>query len=383
MSQPDHDIIIAGAGPVGTALALMLARHTHRPERIALAGRALGTPLAGHDDPRTLALNHGSQALLATLNAWPAQTAAITTVHVSQRGRLGRTVISPENLGVETLGYVAGYGPLLATLHEQARQAGITCLEGEFDNGGPQPGRASGIVAGRQLTARLLVQSDGVRPTQIFRQYNQHAILAQVRASLPRAGWAFERFTRQGPLALLPHPAGADTWALVWCTTPGEAEHLRHLPAHDFNTALNDCFGARLGHLQLCGERAVFPLTLHAGPQRLGNHAVAIGNAAQTLHPVAGQGLNLGLRDAAQLAQSLAPWLARPHTPVGDSLDHFLNRRRADRWVTTAITDTLPRVFTTGNPLVEHACGLALLAMDLLPPLREPLARHLLHGLRR
>src|SRR5690606_6634213 len=145
----------------------------------------------------------------------------------------------------------------------------------------------------------------------------------------PRPGWAFERFTRQGPLALLPHPAGPDIWGLVWCTTPAEAEHLRKVPADDFNGALDACFGSRLGNLQLQGERAVFPLTMHAGPQRLGRHAVAIGNASQTLHPVAGQGLNLGLRDAAQLAQSLAPWLAHTHTPVDAALDHFLGRRRA------------------------------------------------------
>src|SRR5690606_9836514 len=109
---------------------------------------------------------------------------------------------------------------------------------------------------------------------------------------------------------------------------------------------------------------------------------VAIGNAAQTLHPVAGQGLNLGLRDVAQLAQVLAPWLARPETdPVG-LLAHFARQRRPDRWLTAGITDFLPRIFATGNPLVDHAGGLALLALDMLPALRNPLARHLLQGLR-
>jgi len=151
----------------------------------------------------------------------------------------------------------------------------------------------------------------------------------------------------------------------------------------------------------------VFPLSLHAGPSLVNARCVAIGNAAQTLHPVAGQGLNLGLRDAAQFAQAMAPWLARLHGTGSEEarpgvarpgaarpspaqaesdpaplLRQFAGRRRADRWLTAGITDFLPRVFATGNPLVEHAGGLALLALDLAPPLRKPLARHLLQGLR-
>lgn len=121
---------------------------------------------------------------------------------------------------------------------------------------------------------------------------------------------------------------------------------------------------------------------MHAGPSLINARTVAIGNAAQTLHPVAGQGLNLGLRDAAQLGQALAPWLARPQGDATHRLAQFARNRRPDRWLTAGITDFLPRVFTTGNPLVEHACGLALLTLDMLPPLRHSLARQLLQGLR-
>jgi 2-octaprenyl-6-methoxyphenol hydroxylase len=117
-------------------------------------------------------------------------------------------------------------------------------------------------------------------------------------------------------------------------------------------------------------------------PALLGQRAIAIGNAAQTLHPVAGQGLNLGLRDAAQLAIALGPWLAQPDSDPTHLLADFARRRRPDRLLTGGVTDFLPRIFATGNPLVEHAGGLALLALDVLPGLRRPLARHLLQGLR-
>ncbi len=114
----------------------------------------------------------------------------------------------------------------------------------------------------------------------------------------------------------------------------------------------------------------------------INQRTVAIGNAAQTLHPVAGQGLNLGLRDVAQLALTLAPWLAKPATDVTPYLLEFTRRRRMDRWLTASITDFLPRIFTTGNPLIEHGSGLALLGLDVIPPVRQTLARHLLQGLR-
>jgi 2-octaprenyl-6-methoxyphenol hydroxylase len=171
-------------------------------------------------------------------------------------------------------------------------------------------------------------------------------------------------------------------YSVVWCSPPAEADRRMQLGNSAFIDELESNFGARLGNLSCLGARHVFPLSLHAGPSLVNAYTIAIGNAAQTLHPVAGQGLNLGLRDAAQLAQALIPWLVRPTQDVTPLMASFAQRRRADRWLTMGITDFLPRVFSTGNPLLEHAGGLALLAMDLLPPLRAPLARQLLQGLR-
>ncbi|SHH93712.1 FAD-dependent monooxygenase [Pollutimonas bauzanensis] len=386
MDAPTYDIAISGAGPVGSALALILAAKSPDPRRIALIGRhAAALPGAAPaaqapPDPRTLALNHGSRVLLEQLGAWPGASASIDVVHVSQRGRLGRTLIDCAELGVARLGSVVAYDALLASLRRALARSGVALLEappGRAVTGPVEPDRG-----GRRVSSALAVQSDGSRPQGIRRDYKQHAVLATVRAARPRQGWAFERFTAQGPLAVLPHPQGNDVYGIVWCCPPAQAQRLLALDGPAFEAALHDAFGDRLGRFLCLGERHVFPLSLHAGPSLLDARTVAIGNAAQTLHPVAGQGLNLGLRDAAQLGQALAPWLARPHTDAGHLLAQFARNRRPDRWLTAGITDFLPRVFTTGNPLVEHACGLALLTLDLLPALRNTLARQLLQGLR-
>lgn len=385
MDTPTYDIAISGAGPVGSALALMLAAKTPRPDRIALIGAPFSPPPADGKktaaaDPRTLAMNHGSRVLLEKLGAWPDSWADITTVHVSQQGRMGRTLIQHAELGVPRLGSVVPYDALLDRLHTALQNSGVMLKEG-LPSQRLSAGRVDWLLNDETFSSALSVQSDGARPQGIARDYGQHAVLSTVRALRPLPGWAFERFTRQGPLALLPHPHGADLYALVWCNSPGRADELMQLGDSSFADALHETFGDRLGSFRTSAPRFVFPLSMHAGPLRLDARRVAIGNAAQTLHPVAGQGLNLGLRDAAQLAQTLAPWLAQ-----GGNADHaltaFERQRRPDRWLTGAITDFLPRVFATGNPLVEHTAGLALMALDAVPALRKPLARQLLQGLR-
>lgn len=387
MDTPDFDIVILGAGPVGSALALALARKAPDPGRIALLGPArppapnAGTDDAAGVDPRCLALNHGSRVFLESLGAWPAQAAEIRHVHVSQRRRLGRVVIDHAELGVPRLGDVVRYDDVLDALHRALDASGVIRIDGRA-----LPRLCGNRVECRHeagvITAHLAVQSDGARPIGVERHYGQHAVLANVRASLPRPGWAYERFTRTGPLALLPHPQSQDIYSMVWCCGPEKADALRSMPVAEFNRCLHDEFGDRLGEFSSVSRRSVFPLALHAGPSRINAQCIAVGNAAQTLHPVAGQGLNLGLRDVAQLAQALQQWLLRPDTDPTPHCGEFTRRRNPDRWLTMAITDFLPRVFTTGNPLVEHAGGAALLAMDLVPFLRNQLARQLLQGLR-
>jgi 2-octaprenyl-6-methoxyphenol hydroxylase len=386
MDTPTYDISISGAGPAGSALALILARHAPAPQRIAVIGRHPGIDAeaglpAPKGDPRTLALNHGSRVLLEQLGAWPAECASIGTVHVSQQGRLGRTLIKHNELGVPRLGSVVAYEGLMAALRRALNASGVSLVSGT-----PVPtlggDRMVFDMGNDSFTSRLSILSDGSRPKGLERTYQQHAVLTTLRASRPRVGWAFERFTREGPLAILPHPDGGDLYGLVWCCAPATAKRLLALPDDAFVADLQQTFGDRLGALLCQGERHVFPLSMHAGPSVVNARTVAIGNAAQTLHPVAGQGLNLGLRDAAQLGITLAPWLADSDADPEPLLQRYAARRRPDRWLTAGITDFLPRVFSTGNPLVEHAGGLALLSLDISPWLRTPLARHLLQGLR-
>lgn len=381
MTRPDFDIAICGAGPVGCAVALLLQAQHPDPRRIAVFGQrtaAQGQKL----DPRTLALNHGSQQLLQQLKAWPTSAAAIHTVHVSQKGRLGRTLITPNELGVTHLGQVVNYDDLVSQLRAQLQKTPVQHLEIAQPVQVQSHHHAHIQTEYAEYTAALAIQSDGLRPNQLTREYNQYALLATVQSSQSKTAWAYERFTEFGPLALLPHPNQADCYALVWCNAPNRTQHLLELDHTGFEHELYAQFGARLGRLRLVSERFSFPLALAAGPILPAPHRVAIGNAAQTLHPVAGQGLNLGLRDAAQLALSLRPWQAQPLRPIQPFLQNYAEQRQPDRWVTGSITDFLPRIFATRNPLIQHACGLGLLTMDLVATARLPLARQLLQGLR-
>jgi 2-octaprenyl-6-methoxyphenol hydroxylase len=366
----------------------MLARVAPDPARIALlagsapasAAPSAAVPAA---DPRVLAMNHGSRVLLESLHAWPERSADIRNIHVSQRGRLGRTLIQNTDFGVPQLGSVVAYSGLHAKLDECVAACGVTVLPGPPARIGRQDADGVRVEQGEDtLLCRVAVQSDGAGAADVRRDYGQHAVLTTAHAALPRRGWAWERFTAEGPLALLPHPQTPDAYSVVWCSAPGRAAELAALDNAAFSQALSAAFGDRLGRLSSQAPRHVFPLALSARRAQVHGRVAAIGNAAQTLHPVAGQGLNLGLRDAARLAQTLGGWLDHPSANPAPALAEFARARYADRAITAGLTDLMPRVFSTGLAPVEHACGLALLALDLASPLRAPLAQHLLQGFR-
>ncbi len=384
MENLDFDIAIIGAGPVGLALACALDH---------LAGSSLKVGLFQADRPdmhnpqrdtRVLALNHGSRVFLERIHGWPGEHAPIQTVHVSQKGRLGRTLIRHEDFDVPALGYVVPYRSLHAALQLQVDQGRITRLTGAPATllNDPASGSVSISQHGRQYRARIAVQCDGARPDTRLRDYRQHAIITSARASLPRPGWAWERFTREGPLAVLPHPVFPEAQSIVWCTSPERARTLLAADDATFSRELTEHFGDRLGNFSVLESRHIFPLALSVAKNTVDGRIATIGNAAQALHPVAGQGLNLGLRDVAGLLHALHAWLHQVQSDPQTALSEFANGRRADRSITRQLTDFMPRIFTTGNPMVEHACGLSLLALDLAEPLRRPLARHLLQGYR-
>ena len=385
MQPQDFDLAILGGGPVGSALALLLARLVPQPARIALLQSETASQY-GHRpelDPRVLAVNHGSRVLLESLGAWPQQAALIQTIHVSQRGRLGRTVIRHHDFNVPELGCVVRYSQLYDKLASAIATSGVQVLSGDSARVIGQDTAGVSIEQGpRRVRAKLVVHADGLAGIETTRQYTQSALLTRARASRPRPGWAFERFTNEGPLAVLPHPEALGQQSIVWCCTPERANALQALAPKDFSLALTEMFGSRLGTLTVDSPVACVPLAMTLRPQTIDGRCAAIGNAAQTLHPVAGQGLNLGLRDAATLAIALREWVVAPEQTPSAALQRYEQLRGPDRQLTVRLTDLLSRVFTTKAPVVEHAAGLALLGMDLLPALRAPLARHLLQGLR-
>jgi 2-octaprenyl-6-methoxyphenol hydroxylase len=379
MNRSLNTVAICGAGPVGMTLALMLARRGVAGADITLLdARTVEQAVA---DPRSVALSWGSRQMLDDAGAWPLSSpaTAIHTIHVSRAGQFGRSLMDRAEHDVDALGYVARYGDVVDALARACVRAGIDVR---------RPARvvaidedAAGVVLhlddGRTVAASVAVQAEGgtfgAQGNKAHsRDYGQSAVIARVSASRPVAHRAFERFTSEGPLALLPQ-AGLDhhQYALVWCARPERAQELLALGDVAFLAALGRAFGERLGVFTGVSKRTSYPLGLTTDARSTAR-TVAIGNAAQTLHPVAGQGLNLGLRDAAVLARMLAQ---------GESLEGFDAMRSGDRGLTVGLTDAMARVFAGTGP-VQSLLGLSLGVLDAVGPARRALASVMMFGRR-
>jgi len=385
MHTTQFNVAIVGGGPTGCVLAILLAKLTANPQSLVLfqSEQQSRYGVKVIDDPRVIAVNEGTRVLLEDLGAWPHDAAAIHTIHVSQANRLGRTLIRDLDMGVPALGYVVPYASLHQKLLQKANACGVTVITGASAKLHQAQDRVWVEHDGQQIECRLGVRADGMRQQSGLEHYDQVALLGQLQASSPRPGWAFERFTQEGPFAVLPHPASPDLLSLVWCCSPARADHILKLPRHAQEAEMMRSFGERLGDLKMISPSlGRFALYKSFEPTTVDGRTVSIGNAAQTLHPVAGQGLNLALRDAATLAHCLRDWIAEPERPLGKPLAIYTRLRDQDRTLTSRLTDLMSRVFTTRIPVVEHAAGLALLSLDLCPPARSVLARHLMQGLR-
>ena len=385
------DIAICGAGPVGQALALMLIKRGVNPANIALIDAK--TEQQAANDVRSIALSYGSRQLLEQVGAWPIVSTAIEQIHVSRQGYFGRTLIDCNAHQVPALGYVARYKNIIAPLNNALKNIPqLHFLRPHqvvhiIDN----PNDKSVVIAldnHPQIHAAIVVQAEGGLFGEQTQQaehidYQQTAIISHVTASAPIAARAYERFTAQGPLALLPQENG---YALVWCANPATAEQLKSLDEPAFLSALQSAFGERVGRFISCQERHTFALGLNAHNAAPTGRCIRIGNAAQTLHPVAGQGLNLGLRDAYQLAK----YISTAATP--QALHDFDQSRQTDRQRTKQLTSTMAQVFTTQNPSdaanltdkVKQTClGGALGLIDTNPPAQQWLAQQMMFGVRR
>ena len=377
----DTDILILGAGPVGMTLALALADSGQRVRLLDRRPRG-----AWADDPRGLALSHGCRQLLERLDAWNASAGTpIKEIHVSQRGGFGRTMINASDYGTPALGYVMRYRDLAAAL--DARIPATQWLE---------PGQVATIATNdegalvtvtrgdvtQQITARLVVHAEGTPqndPDVSVSDYDQHAVIAEVRPATPHGNRAWERFTPDGPLALLPI---GDDYSVVFTVPPARAERLLALDDDEFLAALRTQFGTRLDFVRT-GPRAAYPLALRVRRHLTQPRQVWIGNAAQALHPVSGQGFNLGLRDAWELAEKLLDGLEQqPDAGHPTALAAYARGRQTDRRGSMAFTDGIVRLFSNDIPPLRLARGLGLLALDLAPPLRHFVAKRMIWGAR-
>lgn len=419
----DYDLVIIGGGPVGMALALALRGSGTS----VLLLEARGMP-AKTEDSRPLALSHGSRLILQRLGVWDMlpEVTPIFTIHISSRGGFGRTVLTADETGVPALGYVVSHHDVFRAMYEALQKCNVEYLAGaqvtrlETSAGlGQVEFQHDGVA--KKVTARLLAVADGGRltaqiegVTQHVHDYQQWAIVAQVKterfgsmppttvakpsaAALRRSakrtsqtanasgngaahtqrGIAYERFTPDGPVALLP---SGDRFALVWTVSPAAAQEILALDDAAFLARLHGHFGDRLGKFIETGKRAGFPLALKYATPVTACRVVLIGNAAQTLHPVAGQGFNLGLRDAWELAEEIIASPADIGAPV--MLARYRDKRRTDSSVGRIFTDSLIKLFSNDDLLLGVLRNSGLSALNCLPQAKRFVARRMMFGAR-
>jgi 2-octaprenyl-6-methoxyphenol hydroxylase len=382
-----NDVVIVGAGPVGATLALALAGS--ELDVMSLDARAQNTLTRGD---RTLALSHGARLVFDRLGVWSAVAAvpggvtAITAIDVSQRGGFGAVRLDAHDHGVPALGYVVSYRALQAALDAGLVRAGMQVQHGvtvtKVDSTPAYAfirGERDGAAC--EWTSRVAAVADGsgdivAGNTRHRHDYRQVALVAKLWTIEPHRGVAYERFTPEGPMALLPE---GDHYGLVWTTTPAQAAELVEMTDGAFLAALATRFGARVGGFSRSEDRRTFPLVLEFAGAVVGARTVLLGNAAQALHPVAGQGFNLGVRDAYELAQAL---LETPRDCLGaaDCLSAYARHRLGDRWTAIALTHGLLNVFGSDAAALRWPRGLALTLLDALPPLKRIFTRAMLYG---
>lgn len=406
MASSQPHIVIVGGGMVGLSLALLLAgmkcswRITVLEAFVSTAPEI--TPRYRPSfDARSSALSQHSHQIFERLGVWQelaTHVAAIEAVDVSDRGRIGGTVMTAKEQGLPALGYVVENAWLGAVLNAavtasdsiellapamadnlQMRRDGV---EVTLESGGPS------------LRADLLVVADGAQSSTrdklgieaLRRDYGQHALVANVALDRPHNGVAWERFTTSGPVALLPLPDfehraahesrvanGRHRAVLIWTLPPDRARELSVADEAGFIDALHHQLGYRAGQVEQVGERVTYPLQLVTAREQCRRNLVVVGNAAHSLHPVAGQGFNLALRDLDRLARVLGD--SPQHPGELSVLQEYVARSRSDQEQTIILSDHLPRLFARNSAPLALARNLGLLSLDGVPPLRRAFAR--------
>jgi 2-octaprenyl-6-methoxyphenol hydroxylase len=393
------DVAIVGGGMVGASLALALAGTGRSVALIEAVDPA--SPAQPSFDERTTALGNGARRVFETLGVWQGiatQAAPIRQIHVSDAGHFGFARLEAEAHGLAAFGFTVSNRHLGEVLWKAVRASGdvqivsparvlrvqlspdaaMLDIERAAAAAGAAMRGARVLPQPSRLRARLAVAADGAQSLvkeaahigSSTRDYRQVALVTNVRTERPASGVAYERFTADGPLALLPRFDGS--YAVVWALAPAAAAAMCAAPEQQFRERLQQRFGWRVGGFLQLGRRATYPLSLVQAHASVGQRTAVIGNAAQALHPVAAQGFNLGLRDAAVLAELISmsedPGAAGP-------LAEYAQRRSADRRGMIAFTDQLVRLFCDQRPLVAAARDLGLLLFDVSPPAKQALSR--------
>lgn len=388
------DIAIVGGAMAGATLALALARlaSTQSPLSIALVEAHLPDNRHPGFDARSIAIAHGSIFELSRLGLWPKLAhlgTAITDIHVSDRGHFGMTELNAAQLHVDALGQVVELERVGQVLFRELRQthvklycpAKLAQLIPDIDS------HTLVLESGERICAKLVVAADGLQ-SQVRSSFNlpitqvafgQTAIITNVHTDKPHQHWAYERFTETGPLALLPMAAsqGQPRLSLVWALDDRRAQALLNAPKAEFLTALQHAFGYRAGQFIDVSERHAYPLNLSYMPRPIHHRCVFIGNAAQTLHPIAGQGFNLGLRDVVSLLDVLQTARAQGEDLGSAAVTHaYLHAREHDRNSTIHNIEFLVRGFSNQYWPLALGRNLGLRLLSWFPPLKTPVAQH-------
>ena len=385
-------MIIVGGGMAGATLALAVSALSAGRVQIEVV-EAVSPDSRKHPgfDARAIALAYGTCQQLARIAVWPALKACgtpIERVHVSDQGHAGCVGLEASDYQIPYLGQVIELhqaGARLFTLLEKAPGVTLHCPAKVVSVERQQHSAAITLDNGTRLSGELLVAADGSSSALAqhcnvdwrSEDYGQIAVIANVTTSLPHQGKAFERFTRNGPLAMLPMSEGR--CSLVWCHAAEDQAKIDSWSDAEFLHQLQQAFGWRLGAMVKAGKRHSYPLRLTSAQQHISHRLALVGNAAQTLHPIAGQGFNLGLRDVMSLAEIIAQ-AEQQGNDIGSYqiLSQYQQRREPDQQATIGVTDGLIHLFANRLAPLVVGRNLGLMAMELVPPLRETLARRTL-----